>query len=79
MIAAAYTAFDNDNPALGGILALVGSGFYAGNIYGSISSAHKYNQLQTDKFVSGIRQRYKLDLSLLPAQGGAMLSLQYSF
>ena len=40
---AAWKAFDQDNPALGGVIALVGSGFYSGSIYGSISAAHKHN------------------------------------
>ena len=79
MMWAAYTAFDDDNPALGGLLALVGAGFYTGSIYGSISSAHKYNWDQTEAFVSGIRQRYQLDLSLSPTPGGAMLALHCSF
>lgn len=79
MIAATYAAFDNDNPALGGLLTLVGLGFYSGNIYGSISSAHKYNQDQTQRFISVIRERYKLDLSLSPTAGGASLSFRYSF
>ncbi len=43
---AAWKAFDQDNPALGGIVALVGGGFYSGSIYGSISAAHKYNHAQ---------------------------------
>ena len=79
MMWAAYTAFDDDNPALGGLLSLVGAGFYTGSIYGSISGTHKYNRDQTEAFVSGIRQRYQLDLSLSPTPGGAMLALHYSF
>jgi tetratricopeptide (TPR) repeat protein len=46
LIFAAYQAFDNDNPALGGVIAFVETGFYGGNIYGSISAAHKYNRAQ---------------------------------
>ena len=40
---AAWKAFDQDNPALGGVIALAGSGFYTGSIYGSVSAAHKHN------------------------------------
>jgi len=43
---AAYQAFDHDNPALGGVIAFVETGFYGGNIYGSISAAHKQNKAQ---------------------------------
>ena len=44
MILAAYTAFDDGNPALGSVISFVGSGFYLGNIYGSASAAHKRNR-----------------------------------
>jgi tetratricopeptide (TPR) repeat protein len=43
---AAYKAFDQDNPALGSVIVLAGSGFYLGNIYGGISAAHKHNHAQ---------------------------------
>lgn len=44
LIWAAYTAFDHDNPALGGVITFVETGFYSGNIYGSITAAHKHNK-----------------------------------
>ena len=44
---AAYEAFSNDNKTLSYVIAFVETGFYSGNIYGSISCAHKYNQAQT--------------------------------
>ncbi len=43
---AAWKAFDQNNYALGGVVALVGGGFYSGSIYGSISAAHKHNHAQ---------------------------------
>ncbi len=46
LMAAAYNAYKNDNEALAGVLGIIETGFYTGNIYGSISSAHKYNQAQ---------------------------------
>jgi outer membrane protein assembly factor BamD (BamD/ComL family) len=44
LIMAAYEAFDQGNEALGGVIGLVETGFYAGNIYGSMAAAHRYNQ-----------------------------------
>lgn len=79
MIFAAYKAFDDDNPALGGLLGIVELGFYSGNIYGSIAGAHKYNRDQTERFISDIRSRYKVDLSLSPEAGGASISFRYQF
>lgn len=46
LIAAAITAWENDNKALAGVIGFVETGFYTGNIYGSIASAHKYNHSQ---------------------------------
>ncbi len=40
---AAWEAFEQDNPALGGVISFVGAGFYSGSIYGSVSAAHKFN------------------------------------
>ncbi|WP_373498077.1 tol-pal system YbgF family protein [Desulfococcus sp.] len=79
MMVAAYKAFENDNPALGGLLTVVELGFYSGSIYGSISSAHKYNRDQAERFTSEIRRRHKIDLSLSPVPGGAALSFRYPF
>ncbi|WP_320040344.1 hypothetical protein [uncultured Desulfobacter sp.] len=52
LIWAAYTAFDHDNPALGGVITFVESGFYSGNIYGSITAAHKYNKAAQIKILN---------------------------
>ena len=52
LIWAAYTAFDHDNPALGGVITFVETGFYSGNIYGSITSAHKYNKAAQIKILN---------------------------
>ena len=49
LILASWEAFDQGNPALGGVIAAVEFGFYAGNIYGGIASAHKYNDQKTQR------------------------------
>jgi tetratricopeptide (TPR) repeat protein len=41
---ATYSAFDNDNPGAGGFFSMLFVGFYSGNIYGSIRSAHRFNE-----------------------------------
>ena len=75
----AYKAFDDGNTALGAVAALVGIGFYTGNIYGSVSSAHKYNQDSTEHFIRKVRENTKPHLSVCPKGDGFMLSLRYSF
>jgi len=76
---AAWEAFDNDLEALGSILAVVELGFYTGNIYGAVGSAHKYNRRQSQRFVDRLKQRLRVHLG---AGGGARkvtVSLGFAF
>ncbi|MFZ5570392.1 MAG: tetratricopeptide repeat protein [Thermodesulfobacteriota bacterium] len=52
---AAVESFDNELHALGGLISLVGLGFYAGNIYGAVSDAHKYNREQRRHFAGRLK------------------------
>ena len=79
LIFAAYEAFDNDMVALGGVISFVEIGFYSGNIYGSISSAHKYNQDQDRRFVDRLKENLKVNLSAQPENKGLELSLRFRF
>ena len=79
LIYAAYEAFNNDMFALGGVISFVEIGFYSGNIYGSISSAHKYNRDQDRRFVNSLKENLKINLSSRPENKGLELSLQYRF
>jgi hypothetical protein len=63
LILAAVSSFENDNPALGAVIGFVETGFYSGNIYGGISSAHKYNRHQTRRFIDTLRQGTAIGLS----------------
>jgi tetratricopeptide (TPR) repeat protein len=75
--AAAWEAFDNDLPFLGGILTTVGLGFYAGNIYGGVGSAHKFNRQQEKAFVERLRHDSRLRLGASP--DGGWLALEIPF
>lgn len=75
LMLAAYESFDQDLPALGGVIAFVELGFYAGNIYGGISSAHKYNRSQTRHFIRGLRENSRLSLSV----GRERMALSFSW
>lgn len=44
LLAASYKAFDDGNEPLGALLGIVGIGWYAGSIYGSISAADRRNE-----------------------------------
>jgi len=79
LIYAAYTSFDNDNPALGGIVAFVGSGFYAGSIYGTVTSTRKYNRMQTSRFIERLKANTRINLSADVKKKGVLISLRYVF
>lgn len=81
MIYAAYEAFDNDLNALGGIITLFELGFYAGNIYSAISSAHKYNRDEKNKFLNKLKDKARIEISLgKPNEERSLLLLcQFSF
>lgn len=76
LIYAAYTAYDNDNVALAGVIGFVGAGFYTGNIYGSISSVHKYNRAQTIKH---LEPQFSISPKFDPEKNGYGLSFHYKF
>ncbi len=73
---AAYEAFNHDNPALGGVITFVGAGFYAGNIYGSVNAAHKYNKAAQVKILN---QEFNLGSNFDPFNKSFMLTLNYGF
>jgi tetratricopeptide (TPR) repeat protein len=79
LIWASWESFDNDQPALGGVLAFVGFGFYAGNIYGAMSSAHTFNRDRAGEFRDRLYRRKQAWLSLAPHPGGAGIYLSVAF
>jgi len=79
LIWAAYEAFDNDNNALGALLTFVEVGFYAGNIYGAVGSAHKYNRSKNEQFIENLKKNTKIQLSADPELKSIQLSLRFTF
>ena len=76
LIWAAYTAFDNDNPALGGVITFVETGFYSGNIYGSITAAHKYNKAAKIKILN---KTFDFEPEFDPVNKSFFLKLTHGF
>src|SRR3990172_1247630 len=56
----AVELFRHDNYAAGGILTFFELGWYGGNIYSAVSSAHKYNQQIQDEFIRNIKDKFYL-------------------
>ena len=79
LIWAAWESFDNELYALGSVITVVGFGFYAGNIYGAVSSAHKVNRDRDAEFRENLNRYRKLNLSVAPVRDGAALCLSTNF
>jgi tetratricopeptide (TPR) repeat protein len=79
LIYAAYESFDEGHNALGVLISFVGLGFYAGNVYGAVTSAHKYNRRKNDQFIRKLNERLKVNLLVDIENQGASLALQWVF
>ncbi len=60
---ATVEAFQQDHDAAGGILLFFETGWYLGNIYNAVSSAHKYNRRSAGRFLDDQEDRYGVQLS----------------
>jgi hypothetical protein len=81
LIFAAYQAFRHEQYALGGVIAVVGVGFYTGNIYSAVNSAHKFNRDEKSRFLKHLKERTKVNLAWAKQkEGGAfMASCEFVF
>lgn len=65
----AVELFRNGNNVAGGIVAFFELGWYSGNIYSAVSSAHKYNQRVRNEFINDLKE--KSGLSFYRGRNGA--------
>ena len=84
MIMAAYESFRQDNYFLGSAVTFVETGFYIGNIYGSISSAHKFNRQKQKGFINELQKKYthrkkNIGFSGAPVKDGFMITFNVKF
>ena len=56
----AIELFQHDNYVAGGIFTFFELGWYTGNIYSAVSSAHKYNRSKQDDFIEKIKANFML-------------------
>jgi len=63
LIWAAVDSFDNEQYALGAVISFVEFGFYAGNIHGAVSAAHKYNRAKARGFIQELKQKARIQVS----------------
>ena len=78
---AAYDAFDEEQYALGSLLTFAGFGFYAGNIYGAISDAHKFNRSRQQGFTDRLKQDHLYDTGQPPhaSTKGLIFGFHFTF
>lgn len=75
---AAYESFHEDLDVLGSILAFMELGWYSGNIYSAVNSAHKYNKAVKNDFLRSLQDR--LDVGMFTTREGHVgLSLRFTF
>jgi len=75
---AAYESFHEDHEVLGGILAFMELGWYSGNIYSAVNSAHKYNKAVKKDFLRTLQDR--LDVGMFSTREGHVgLSFRVNF
>jgi tetratricopeptide (TPR) repeat protein len=79
LIWAAVEAFDRKLYALGGVIGFVEAGFYAGNIYGAIGDAHKYNRRSVTGFKNDLKNRWRVGMLPAPQKDGIGLVLQLDY
>jgi tetratricopeptide (TPR) repeat protein len=58
LIFGSYEAFDKEVYTAGGFLSLFSLNYYSGNIFGAITSAHKFNRQHRDERLGQAMQRY---------------------
>ena len=51
-------AMDHNQTAIAGILGFFEAGWYAGNVYGAVNGAHKYNLHQERRFIQEIEDQF---------------------
>jgi TolA-binding protein len=74
---AAYESFNRDHEVLGGILTFLELGWYSGNIYSAVNSAHKYNRAAKNEFLRSLGDR--LDVGLYPTREGLGVAFRWTF
>lgn len=76
---AAVELFNDENYAAGGVVTFFELGWYTGNIYSAVSSAHKYNKRAKEKFLKNLRDRCFLSYyhNNKSSSNGLMLSMRF--
>jgi tetratricopeptide (TPR) repeat protein len=72
-------AFEHRNYAVGGILTFFELGWYSGNIYSAVSSAHKYNRNKKKEYLDRLEKEGDLSLGISFRDKYPVLAFRYVF
>ena len=75
---AAVESFDRDHEALGVILGFLELGWYSGNIYSAVNSAHKHNRKLKNDYLKSLPDQFRINLSI-QRDGTFGLALKFDF
>lgn len=75
----AIELFDNDDDVAGGIVTFFELGWYGGNIYSAVSSAHKYNVRTQESFIEGLKRRSTISFKGDAKTNAGYLTFQCEF
>ena len=79
-VAGIVEALNQNRPAVAGLLGFIEAGWYAGNIYGAVNGAHKYNAQQEQRFIQDMETRFPYETpssSSTAPSFGIRLSLRF--
>jgi outer membrane protein assembly factor BamD (BamD/ComL family) len=72
-------AFQHENYVVGGILTFFELGWYSGNIYSAVSSAHKYNRNKKNEYLDGLEREDRFSVGVSFRDKQPFFSFRYVF
>ena len=75
----AVESYNNKNYAVAGILAFFELGWYLGNIYSAVNSAHKYNKRLKNEYINGLKEKKGFSLGMSSVDKSHYLTFNFRF
>jgi tetratricopeptide (TPR) repeat protein len=72
-------AFQNESYVVGGILTFFELGWYSGNIYSAVSSAHKYNRKKKQEYLNNLEKEVRISTGMVWHGKTPIFTLRFSF
>jgi tetratricopeptide (TPR) repeat protein len=72
-------SFQHENYVVGGILTFFELGWYSGNIYSAISSAHKYNRAKKQEYLNHLEKEIRISTGMAWYGKTPVFTLRFSF